>query len=71
MTESNYHMAIIDEIERVRTKNNKNWMDLLRLAFRHAPEDAAAIVAEIYKEDSAISQLSKQLTQPAPDADPR
>lgn len=71
MSESNYHMAIIDEIERVRTKNNKNWMDLLRLAFRHAPEDAAAIVAEIYKEDSAISVLSKKLTQPAPDADPR
>ena len=45
------YMAIIDEIERIRGKNNKNWMDLLRLAFRHAPKEAAEIVAEIYKDD--------------------
>jgi hypothetical protein len=59
-------MDVIDEIERVRTKNNKNWMDLLRLAFRHAPEDAAAIMAEIYREDGDISKLSAKLTQPPP-----
>ena len=29
--------TIIKEIENTRSKNNKNWMDLLRLAFKHAP----------------------------------
>lgn len=67
--QQDYYMDVIDEIERVRTKNNKNWMDLLRLAFRHAPEDAAAIMAEIYREDSDISKLSEKLTQPPPAAD--
>lgn len=52
---------IIDQIEAVRTRNNKNWMDLLRLAFRHAPEEAAEIVASIYAEDSEISALAQQL----------
>jgi hypothetical protein len=31
-----YYLDLIDEIERIRGKNNKNWMDILRLAFRHA-----------------------------------
>lgn len=57
------HDRIIDQIEAVRSKNNKNWMDLLRLAFRHAPDEASAIVAEIYREDAEISQLARQLTE--------
>ena len=30
--EKNY-LKIISEIEKVRKKNNKNWMDILRMAF--------------------------------------
>lgn len=52
---------IIDQIEAVRSKNNKNWMDLMRLAFKHAPEEAAEIVADIYREDSEISALAAKL----------
>jgi hypothetical protein len=55
--------AIIDQIEAVRRKNNKNWMDLLRLAFKHAPEEAAAIVADIYREDKEISDLAAKLVE--------
>ena len=62
MKDEAHYLAIIDDIERVRTKNNKNWMDLLRLAFKHAPQEAAEIVAEIYKEDSEISKLAALLT---------
>lgn len=43
------HLAIIDQIEAIRAKNNKNWMDVLRLAFKHAPKEAAEIMAGIYK----------------------
>lgn len=56
------HLEIIDRIEAIRGRNNKNWMDLLRLAFKHAPEEAAEIMAGIYREDTEISELVKQLT---------
>ena len=35
-----YVFKIIDEIEEIETKNNVNWMNLLRLAFTHSPEQA-------------------------------
>jgi hypothetical protein len=55
------YLEIIDQIEEVRTRNNKNWMDILRLAFKHAPKDAAEVLSEIYKEDKALSNLAQQL----------
>ncbi len=54
-------MDIIDRIEAIRGRNNKNWMDLLRLAFRHAPEEAAQIMTGIYMEDQEISRLVRML----------
>lgn len=56
------YAAVIDQIEAIRSKNNKNWMDLLRLAFKHAPEEAAEIMAGIYRDDAAISALVAKLT---------
>lgn len=56
------YLAIIDQIEAIRGRNNRNWMDLLRLAFKHAPEEAAEIMAGIYREDAEIGRLVKQLT---------
>ncbi len=58
-----YYLDLIDQIESIRGRNNKNWMDLLRLAFRHAPQEAAQIVSEIYRYDQDISELTKKLTQ--------
>jgi len=60
--DQDYYLKVIDEIEGIRSKNNRNWMDLLRLAFKHAPQDAAEIMAEIYRHDSDISALVKKLT---------
>ena len=54
---------IIDEIEKVRTKNNVNWMDVLRLAFKHAPEDARDLIAKINGQDKEISSLLEQLSK--------
>ena len=67
MTEKTKYDLIIDEIEAVRTRNNKNWMDILRLAFRSNPKQASAILAEIYKEDKAISDLAARLTEAGDD----
>ena len=57
-----YYLNIIDEVEKVRTKNNVNWMDVLRLAFKHAPEDAKNLMKRINKEDGRISELFKKLS---------
>lgn len=58
---SEEYMAIIDEIEKVRTKNNVNWMDVLRLAFKHAPDEAREIIRKINNEDKSISKLFEKL----------
>ena len=54
---------IIDEIEKIRGKNNSNWMDILRLAFRYNPKGAAKIMNKIYVDDSRIGKLAKKLTK--------
>ncbi len=59
---SSYAMKVIDDIEKIRTKNNGNWMDILRLAFRHDPEGAAAVMKKIYVTDQEISALAERLT---------
>lgn len=54
---------IIDSIETVRKKNNKNWMDILRIAFKYAPNQASRVLSEIYKEDKRLNMLAKKLTK--------
>ena len=57
-----YYLSVIDEIEKVRTNNNVNWMNLLRIAFTHAPEEAKKLMKEIDHEDNKISDLVKKLS---------
>jgi len=57
------YLSIIDDIEAIRSLNNKNWMDLLRLSFELDPPAAAEIVAKIYEHDSEISALARKLTE--------
>ncbi len=58
-----YYLDIIDQIEKVRTKNNVNWMDLLRLAFIHAPDEAKLLMKKIDHDDNQISRLVKKLSE--------
>ena len=58
-----HYLKIIDEIELVRTRNNVNWMDVLRLAFTHAPDEAKVLMKKIDTEDNRISKLVKQLSE--------
>jgi hypothetical protein len=58
-----YYNDIIDQIESVRSKNNVNWMNLVRLAFKLSPPEATKIVGEIYNQDKRISDLAKKLTE--------
>ena len=51
----------ISQIENTRKKNNKNWMDLLRLSFRYNPTEAKKILKDIFKEDKRVNRLLKEL----------
>lgn len=57
----NNYMKIIDKIEKIRKGNNINWMNILRVAFRHSPEEASVIFKNIFQDDKKINQLSKKL----------
>ena len=57
------YLKIIDEIEKVRSKNNVNWMNILRLAIKTAPDEAREIMTSIDHEDNRISELVKKLSE--------
>ena len=54
-------LEIIDEIQSIRSQNNANWMDLLRLAFKYAPDEARILQRRITDMDSRIQTLSTEL----------
>ena len=55
------YLKLIKEIEKVRAKNNKNWMELYRLAFSKAPNEAVNIIKKILIKDQKITSLAKKL----------
>ena len=54
-------LKLINKIEKVRSKNNKNWMDLLKLALKLDHKSTSKILSEIYKDDQRISKLAKKI----------
>ncbi len=59
--DAKYYNNIIDQIEKVRSKNNVNWMNLVRLSFSLDPKKASKILSQIYKQDQKISALARKL----------
>ena len=55
-------LEIINKIEEIRSKNNINWMNVLRLAFKYAPDEAREIVSKINVDDNRIGELLKKLS---------
>ena len=58
-----YYLKLIDKIEKIRGKNNVNWMNILRLSFKNSPRETAKILSIIYKDDKRISKIAKKLTK--------
>ena len=56
-------LEVIDAIEEVRSKNNVNWMDILRLAFKSSPYEAQKLMKKIDHQDNRISELVKKLSE--------
>lgn len=48
--------GIILLVEETRRENNILWMDMLRLAFEVAPEEASKIMKKINKNDKEITK---------------
>lgn len=53
---------IIIAIQNARSRNNKNWMNLLRLAFESSPSNSKKILRNIHTEDIKISNFLKKLS---------
>lgn len=54
---------LINRIEKVRSSNNVNWMDILRLAFKSAPDQAKQILTRINQDDGEIASLLDELAR--------
>ena len=50
-------LVIIDKIEKIRSKNNINWMDVLRIALKNAPNETIKLIKDINQKDKKISNL--------------
>ena len=53
---------IINKIESTRSKNNINWMDILRIAMKHSPKETQKALKKINNQDQKISKLLRKIT---------
>ena len=54
-------LKIVNQIQNIRSKNNKNWMDLLRLSLKIDFDSTSKILKEICKDDKRISNLAQKI----------
>ena len=52
---------VINKIESTRTKNNINWMNILRVAMKHSPQETKNLLRSINIHDRKISKLLKKI----------
>lgn len=56
------YIDIIKRIQNTRSKNNINWMDILKIAYKNDPKSTKLAVSRINKLDKKISNLFKKLS---------
>ena len=54
-------LRLIKQIQKIRSKNNKNWMDLLRLSLQLNYKNTSKILKDIVSDDKKISNLAKKI----------
>ena len=54
-------LKLVNQIQKIRAKNNKNWMDLLRLSLKLNFKETSKILKEIYNDDKRISSLAQKI----------
>ena len=60
---SNKYLKIIDKIEKTRTVNNINWMNILRIAIKNDPKKTINVMKKINSKDKKISNLLSKLVK--------
>ena len=53
---------LINKIQKIRSKNNKNWMDLLRLSLKLDFKTTAKILKDIVSDDKKYLILLRKFT---------
>tara|TARA_Y100001958_G_C21016472_1_gene394610 strand:+ start:92 stop:304 length:213 start_codon:yes stop_codon:yes gene_type:complete len=54
-------LKLVSQIEKIRSKNNKNWMNLLKLSLKLDLKNTSKILKEICKQDNQISNIAKKI----------
>ena len=53
------YIDIINKIQKTRSKNNVNWMNILKIAIKNSPEETIQTMKKINDNDNKITNLSK------------
>ena len=61
VNEKKKYTSIVDKIEEIRKNNNKNWMNLLRIALESSPKQSKLVLKKINTNDKKISKLFSEL----------
>ena len=56
-------LKLVDQIEKIRSRNNKNWMDLLRISLKFDFKKTSKVLEEICKHDHNIHKLAKKISK--------
>jgi hypothetical protein len=54
-------IKLVNKIEKIRSKNNKNWMNLLKLSLKLDLKETSKILKQICKEDKSISNIANKI----------
>lgn len=52
---------LLETISKAREMNNKNWMNLIKIALKHAPEETKNVLSDIADMDDIIRTFTKRL----------
>lgn len=54
---------LINKMEQIRANNNRNWMDIVRLAIKLDPIETKKIIGEIVEHDRKIANVLEELAK--------
>ena len=56
------YIDIINKIQKTRSKNNVNWMNILKIAIKNSPEETIQTMKKINDNDNKITNLFKKMS---------
>ena len=57
------YLKIVGKIEKTRTTNNVNWMNILRIAIKNSPDETIKVMKKINLKDKKIADLFHKLNK--------